>query len=344
MALKLIESFGDSNTELYTVKKKWSSSSIYGTSSLMPGRVPEIGNSLRFAGALLQSPLFGDHATWIVGFAFWDNLDSGTVLPMLKIIDTSTSQVELRYNTSTRTFAIHTSGNDTPLDTASVSLTQRAWYYIEFKVTIHASTGSVYLKINETEVASATGQDTQVSGNATANTVAFYSTSAETANAYRIDDIYICDGSGSPSDFLGDCKVEPIMPSSEHSAMWSVNGSSSESNIDAVKTDSGSNISTATADDKDTYYFNDVTKAKTSIKAVCVNIIARNNDATNHQIKAVCIGSVGTESLGSTQSLSGTSFRTYSEFYTTDPETDPAAWLESGVNGAKFGVKYIGTV
>lgn len=342
MALKLIESFGDSNTELFTIKKKWDSSSVYGTSSLMPGRVPEIGNSLRFAGSLLQSPVFGDHATWIVGFAFWDNLDSGTVLTMLKIMDDSTAQVELKYDTTTRLFSIYSGA--TELDVASgVGLTQRTWYYIELKVTIHASTGSVYLKINETQVASATGQDTQITANATANNISFHSTSAETANAYRIDDIYICDGSSSPSDFLGDCKVEPIIPSSEHSVMWSVNGSSSQSNIDAVQADSGSNISTATADDQDTYYFNDVTKAKTSIKAVCVNIIARNNDATSHQIKAACIGSVGTPSLGSTQSLSGTSFSTYSEFYTTDPET-ATAWTESGVNGAKFGVKYIGTV
>jgi hypothetical protein len=132
MALKLIESFGDSNTELFTIKKKWDSSSVYGTSSLMPGRVPEIGNSLRFAGSLLQSPLFGDHATWIIGFGFWDNLDSGTDNAILKIIDDSTSQVELRYNTSTRIFTIYNSSGSL-LATANVSLIQRTWYYIEFK-------------------------------------------------------------------------------------------------------------------------------------------------------------------------------------------------------------------
>jgi hypothetical protein len=43
------------------------------------------------------------------------------------------------------------------------------------------------------------------------------------------------------------------------------------------------------------------------------------------------------------EEVSGTSFKTYSEFYTTDPETS-SAWTESGINGAKFGVKYIGTV
>lgn len=343
MALKFMESFGTSETELYTIQRKWSSTSVLGTSELMPGRVPETGNSLRFSGTSLKTNAFTSHATWVVGFAFVNrNLDAGQTVTILKILDDSTAQVELKFNTTTGVFTVHSAAST--LATASVGLIGQKWYYIELKTTINASTGSVYLKINETTVASATSQDTQVSGNATANTIEFLSTGAKSANSYRIDDIYICDGStGSLNDFLGDMKVEAVLATSNNSVQWTVNGNAENTNVEAIRLDSGPTISTATVDNKDTYYFGDVVKATSNIKGVCVNITARNNDATDHQIKAVCIGSAATESLGSTQNITSTDFSTFTEIYIVDPETS-AAWTSSGFNGAKFGVKYIGTV
>lgn len=80
-----------------------------------------------------------------------------------------------------------------------------SWNFIEVKLTIADSGGSFEVRINESVWVTFTGDTKQSSTLATANRIILYSRSSDCG----IDDLYICDGTGSVNNtYLGDARVD----------------------------------------------------------------------------------------------------------------------------------------
>lgn len=298
-----------------------------------------LGNALGFNGSSMATPDLGNQATYVVGFGFQNvNMSGSTAVTVLQFNDSTTTQIDIRFNPSTKVFSCQR--GSTVLGTGTKVINTGVWYYVEVKATIDPSVGVVNLKVNEVTDINLTGQNTRQSSNNYANIITFTGTSG--GGRYRIDDLYILDTTGgSNNDFLGDMKVEGIAPNSEGgNTNWTATPTSTP-NYQCVETYGDSEyISTGTPTTIDTFNFGNLYNITGDIAAVQVVIWAKNTDSTNHTIKsAIRIGS--SNYLAATaQTVDDTAYKAFNFIHETNPATT-SVWSTSGVNGAEFGVDLV---
>lgn len=337
MALKWVEGF-ESYSNLINFLQYRYASFTGASASFQPGRA--IGNCLQFNGTSFITPLFDDHANWIVGFAFRNvNLGASNInMPIVNIRDTTTNQLTLAFNPSTKVVVLLR--GTTVLGTGTFAMTVGAWYYIEINATINSTTGAATVRVNTVDDITVTGTNTQVSGNAFANTIGFAGPAAVgLGGSYQIDDMYINDGSGGVNDdFLGDMKVEGVnVIESGAETEWGVNILNTP-NFECVQVlNDGLYIQSNTATEKDTYTTSNLNRITGSIAGVQAVLWTRNTDSTVHVIKSL-VRISATDYAGSDISISDTAFKAYQEIWETNPNT-AVAWIPAGVNGAEFGVR-----
>ena len=125
------------------------------------------------------------------------------------------------------------------LATSTTALSTSTWYYIEMKVKIHPTAGTIYLKIDGVEDINATGLDTQPQ----AGTATAYSKIYTTASAakFMVDDVVIGDDSGAgATDLLGECIIEAITPDGAGNYTdWTPSAGSNFQNVDEFPNDAG---------------------------------------------------------------------------------------------------------
>lgn len=232
------------------------------------------------------------------------------------------------------------SAGGTVLATSVQTLPTASFSYIELKATIHSSTGAYELRVNGVTWVSGTGANTQSTANATTNQILVGPAASLSASLSRYyDDLYICDTSGSTNnDFLGDCRVDTLLPNADgtYTDFTPNSGSNHYSRVAEGAPDTTTYVTSSTVDQKDTYAFQDLTAVTGTIKGIQVNNAALKDDAGARSIANV-VRSGTTDAVGSTVALS-TSQLIYSSVHETDPNTS-AAWTESGVNSMQAGVK-----
>jgi hypothetical protein len=185
--------------------------------------------------SFMQTPV-SNKQTIIVGSALklstskaWDLIqffDGGTI--QMKIVTDGSNQVIVKRNTTT-------------LENTGYNLPVGEWFYLEFKSTIHNSTGSYEVKVNGNTIGSGSGVDTQATGNAYINLIQ-WSMFGIGASTHWIDDVYIFDDSGSfCNDFVGDVHVEAKFPTGVgYITQWAgfpVDGDANWEKIDEVDHD-----------------------------------------------------------------------------------------------------------
>ena len=228
------------------------------------------------------------------------------------------------------------------------------WAYIECKVVLHDSTGSVVIKVNGTVVLSQTNIDTIYTGTAAWNGIDIQGartgpTAADAvltnSNTVLYDDFYLLDGSvgtgRANNDFLGDISVRYLVPTSDSAVTWDRGGTDSGANFSQVSEsspdDDSKYVTTATVDEIDYYGFPDVTVGA-DIYGVQAVISAKKADTGSAQI-AACVKTSGGSDREHPSPLGIASDSAYSYFlfpWDGSPETS-LAWTESEVNGAAFG-------
>jgi hypothetical protein len=280
--------------------------------------------------------------TWIVGAAFKYNTLPNFQRAIISLLDGTTEQMGLTLNLDGTLSARRGGQGGTILGTTGVSLSSGVWYYLEFKVTIHDSTGAVQIKVDGDSKLSLTGQDTKQTSNATANRILVGADGGLlVALTYDWDDLYICDGQGSSNnDVLGDCRVDCLLPNADGSNSQFTPSSGSDHYAmadDSSPDDDSTYLSDATAGHRDTWNVQNLTAlVSPSIKGIQVNITAKKDDAGSRQLKPV-IKSGATTQAGTAQSV-GVDYRQFSQVFENDPNTS-AAWTEAGVNAAEFGAE-----
>jgi hypothetical protein len=210
-----------------------------------------------------------------------------------------------------------------------------SYYYLEAKVFIHATTGTVHVRVNGVEVLALTGQNTK---NTAASTISQIALIGSVAN-HLFDDFYVADATTN-TDFLGDQRVDTSYPTSDgfYQTWTPSTGTDHFSLVNATAPQMTTYVSDGTAANKDTYNVTDLLAITGTIAGVQITAYAQKSDAGARSLKLVTRSNT-TDVSSSSQTL-GTSPNLYSAIQLTDPNT-AAAWTESGFNAAQFGVETV---
>lgn len=338
MALRFIDSFDHYASA--DILQKWSTTAG-GTAPTIVASGRRSTSCLRISGAVSSGIIktFDSQATWVIGCAMNISVAPGVAIQLITCMDAGTEHLRLRLNTDGTISVLR--GGSTVLSTSVTPVTFGSFFYLEWKFTINDTTGSYDVRFNGASITSGTGADTRNGANSTANQIQFRGASTPGGN-YDIDDVYICDGTGSANnDFLGDVRVDCYMPSGNgnSSQLTGSDGNSTDNYqlVDEVSQNGDTDyVYSATVNQKDTYAYTDMSHTPTSIFGLQINMTAKKDDSGTRSIAAVT-RSGGTDTDGTSQALS-TSYICYREVSEVDPNT-AAAWTRTNLNNAEFGVK-----
>ncbi len=273
-----------------------------------------------------------NQSTWIVGLAFYMFGNETSDFMRFFDIDGNTQC----YVSITSGGIINLYRGTTLIASSTSALAAGSWNFIEVKLTIADSDGVFEVRVNESVWVNFTGDTKQSSTQTTANRIMFYSRSSDCG----LDDLYICDGTGSVNNaYLGDSRIDTVRPIGAGSySEFSRQGSSSNwDNVDDTTIDNDSTYNYSnTVGQRDTVDCGNLPAITGSIFGVQVNMAARKDDAGGRTLRSLTRVS-STDYEGTSQNV-GTDYRVYRQVIEQNPNTT-AAWTESEINTAEFGYK-----
>jgi len=354
MALLYIDSFDHYVTADITAK--WTNKGVSDvTPTISAGNGRHSSSSLRLAAAgplnnstaWVQKVLTPADATMICGFAV--SVPSAAIgstgLPLAAVRDGSTTQVCLRINNTGTLSVVRGNQGGTVLGTTTAVVPFSTFTFIEWKVLIDPSVGTVDVRINGASALSLTGQNTRSSG--TSQWTAFnlgvidavFNTYGTTSNT-DYDDLYVLDGSGSSplNAFLGDARVDARYPTGAGATTgWTPSTGSNWQNVDDTAPDGDSTYNaTSTVNAVDTFVTQDAPVAGALLYGVQLCLSQKKTDSGTCSLAPVVRHS--STNYAGTAFNPSTSYAVACTVYGTNPGTS-AAWTETDFNNAEFGYK-----
>jgi len=333
MALLFMDGFDHMGTSDTILLTKWASGAGAEAPSTLAARTGTHGLSMGSGASTLISKALAASGGFVVGFAARAPSSWGTA-DLLQVREGTTAHLGVGLDGSGHLTVLR---GATVLATGTTVLAVNTWYYLEFKGTIHDSTGAYDLRIDGVTELSASGVDTR-NGGSTGQWDRLY-----LGGQRHIDDLYVCDQSGAAptNTFLGPVKIELLLPQTDAVAAGSnagltpSTGTDHGAMVDETPPNTTDYNSGATVGLKDTYNYPSLSLTGT-ILGVQTNLYVQKSDAGARSVCAV-VRSGGTDYDGSNVSP-GTSFGYVSEVRALDPATS-AAWTSSGVNALQAGMK-----
>lgn len=298
------------------------------------GSAAQASNCVMQTVALVSSP----ENTWIVGFGLHMVSASATTFTIHNAAGTAQLAIVCAAGTTPRTFTISVKRGSTTLATSGEFL-MGMWHFFELKATVRTSTnGSYELRRNGVNVLSASGVNTADTGVDGASVVSWSWGGAST----RLDDIYICDSTGSAfNDFLGDKVIVGSLPSSAGaSTQWLPSTSTNVSCVDdAADNPQTDYVSSNTDGDLDLYNFADLSTvaADGTIDAVMVAVSCSMLNSGGRGLKVRFRDSGGTTADSAQFDVTlKTEVRTFPVIFEQEPVA-ASAWTVAGFNAGQFG-------
>lgn len=327
-----VQSSGGSGQTIITTGGRW------GTSRL---------STARFSGGgqhYVRKDIPANPTTIIVGFAF-QILTHRIDATLFSIMDSNDSSVHisLTLDAQRRLQVLRGAFGGTLLGVSDTPIPNSVFHYIELKILIDDSAGTVDLRQNGTSVLSLTGQDTRNGGNGDAGNVRFGCGETNAAYSWTYDDIYVCDDSGSiNNDFLGDIRVQLHLPDADGFHQdWlgvdsvpnfgQVNENPPDDDTSYVATEGGS------VGDIDTYEYPVLDQDPATVHGAQTVVHSRRDDSVDREIRGYA-RSNGTDEGGSFQVVPDGYTDMRMDIFETDPDTG-SAWTEGGMNAAEFGME-----
>lgn len=291
-----------------------------------------------------------EHATLTLGFAYKPAVvtTSGTGLGVcgFRSDTNATSHITISQNTDGTLTARRGTGSGTALGTSTLAgplITAAQWQYVEVKVALHDTTGTVEIRINGTTVLSLTSVDTKNAGTKTVLD-SFYLgpiTSSTSSHDAVFDDIYLTNGAGSVNTgFLGDVAIETLLPNGNGTTnQWLGSDGNSTDNyllVDEATPSSTDYTGSAVSADRDLYAMANLSRGSGTIYGAVATAWAGNSDAGAQSIKHVAKSGATTD-VGTAVAVT-TTYVPLPKVYEVDPNTS-AAWTVSNLNSAEFGVQ-----
>jgi len=281
--------------------------------------------------------------TVVVGFAFrvesWtNNFDNA----FLALYDLATVQLDIRLDTSFRPYVTR---NGTTLFTAPTALALGVWNFIELKANVHSSSGYTELRLNGNVQGTFSG-NTSGSGNAYSNLARFgfnFPALATRIVDLRFDDVYLleADSGVGTTDFLGDCRVQTLLPSAAGTTTGMTKTGAAATNWQSVNEtvpDTTSTVASNTAGVYDTYQYPDLATTTNRVVAVAQSFVWQKDDAGVRTATArVRSGATEADFATPVIPLTG-SYTVLQQIQETNPVTG-LAWTVSDVNAAEIGPK-----
>lgn len=257
------------------------------------------------------------------------------------LIDDGTVQVTLvRESANVKVYRGTSSG--TLLGTSSETLTYNQ-DYIECRIKIHSTAGTVDVKVNGTLGLSLTGQNTQASANAYATVAGFgYPGGGHNVSwVDKWDDLYIitCDGT-SPNSWIGRAKVGLAKPTGAGNyTQWTPSAGSNYQCVDETgANDDTDYVYDDTASQKDTYAMTDISESAVQIFGVRASMRIRKDDAGSKSARL--IARVNSTDYGGDGVGMDDAYGCYDHVWLLSPDTS-SAWTKSEFDSAEFGVEVI---
>lgn len=355
MALLFVDSFDHYDTA--NLLNKWTTSGLSGTAAALTitsgagrrstsGFRSAVGNFV-IATGFIQKVLAPADATCVIGVAVSmpTGLSGSLGYQLLSIRDGSSPQITLRVNPTMQLAVVRGASDGTVLGTTTATLAAGVLTYVELKVTIHNSAGTVEVRIGGATALTLSGVDTQNTGAAQWGSVSLGqqdgvldSITGAAGKNVDFDDLYVCDGSGSApwNTLLGDCRVDASLPTAAGASTgWTPSAGANWQCVDdaAPNDDTDYNQSTAVGQ-IDSFVVPDAPGG--TIHGVQVVLTAKKLDAGGATIAPVVrIGS--TDYVGS-DLTPGTTYGFLRAVYPTSPAT-AAVWTTAEFNAAEFGYK-----
>lgn len=345
--LEYVNGFESYNGDLTSERSKWTSSSDLDSISATPASgSPRSGS---YSGQINYN--FDDmyravpaKSGYVVGEAIIATSFGGGEAPLLRFQEGTTVHMAL-YVTNTGFLRVKFGGTTLATDTVKQLVTS-TWYYIEFKAVIHDSAGSYEVRVDGVTIAAltASGLDTRNGGTGLVDRIKFAGTGV---GGFWVDDIYIVSTTGGThTDFL-------CTPSRTFRVKGQRASSGNGTNTDftpSTGTDHGALVdesapngdtdynSSSTVGNIDTYNYAALSlPGGATIQGVQVESYQRKTDAGTRGVKTA-IRSGGNNYTPNAEISPSTSYRNDLDVFEQDPATS-AAWTESGVDAAEFGMK-----
>lgn len=335
MTLEFIDSFDHySATEFLNKWNAASATPVIETTVKRTGRA-----SLRIAANQYVQKTISTGTTKIIGFA----LRTTSLAATSAIVGTyynGTIQATL-YIRNDGALSVRRSATELTASAPGLISTD-VWNYIEWKITISDTVGAYEVKLNGLSVIDDTGQDTQnIVGNSTINQIRFLTQNTAGAFTYW-DDLYIGNTDGTfNNDFLGDIKIECLMPDTDASYQeWSVIPSGTHfSTIDEIPPNGVSDyVYSSGVGAVDTYNFQSLATTSGTVFGIQVVPFMRKDDAGSRTISPVFnIDTV----LYSGSVISVTDSYTYHpSIIEKNPDTD-GAWTINDISILEAGIMIV---
>lgn len=265
---------------------------------------------------------------------------------LLLVRQGNTTHVGFRINSNGTITALRGQSSLTTLGTTSIAVSEGGYQFLEFKVVIHDTTGSIEIRIDGAVALTLTNIDTKNTGSATWDEISINRLveNANISTTWDFDDLYLLDGTTTADDprntFLGDSRVDATLPNAvgTHSDGTPSGGAvDNYTMVDEATHDSDTTYNTfSVAADLDTYNYPTAPVAGAFIYGVQVRLWCRKEDAGGATLRAVTrLG--GTDYFGS--SLSPTTGYTCKRQIWAQKPSDSADWTDTDYNAAEFGVE-----
>ena len=245
----------------------------------------------------------------------------------------TTTHLSLQFSSSTTLDILR--GTSTVITSASVGAPLAWGAYIEVSATIADSGGTCVVKVNGTTVINFTG-DTRNAGTSTNIDAISLGKFTGFTPALFIDDLYLCDSTGSApyNTFLGEVRISTLSPNGAGSStQFTPSSGANYTTVDELPYSTTDYVQDTTSGHRDTYTFSDV-GSTTTIFGAQNSIIAKKTDVSSISLKPA-VKSGATVYYGTTTALT-TADSIIRNIHIVDPNTS-AAWTQSGVNALEAG-------
>jgi hypothetical protein len=256
------------------------------------------------------------------------------------ISSTSTGAIEVRRGSHTGTLL----GSVAAIDGVT---SQNTWYYFEFKVKLHDTTGTVEIKRDNVTVLSLTGQDTKNAGTKTVFDCIYTTlgTVATSGVRWGMDDVYILNGDATaPNNYLGCPRVQPLTPNADgtYSDYDGSDGNSINNYllVDERPHSSSDYNESDIAGEKDFYNLSNITFAANDVvQGVKMHVSVFNTDASTRDIK-LDVRSGGTNHAGPAVSIGTGPVQQLKRLMAKNPVTT-VLWTQAEVNALEAGTEIV---
>lgn len=292
------------------------------------------------ASTITREAAFSD-TTCVIGFAFRaDTAPTTGIFTLVRVMEGATTHVRLAYDAASQTLRLYR-GDGTLLGSGSIALpdpdqSYLSWRYVELKVTV-ADSGSAEVRINDVADITLPSTDTRNGGTGQPDAIQLGS-SGSSSQSFCYDDLYVLDGAGIKSTFLGQyTTISPTTVQSEGNyTQWSPSAGTNSTCVSEADENADTDyVESADRGSLDTYTTSTFLGTPTVIHAVSVTSVARSLTTPIEMCNVVLHG--GVEAQGSTVTTT-TSYAAYVATYEQDPYT-LLDWTSYDISQLQIGVE-----